>query len=48
MTKWIVVYLSGSVSYLCKWYGQHYEVEAEGTSMASLQRIADELNKQEP
>jgi hypothetical protein len=44
MTQWVVVFVSSSKAHLCKWYGDHYEVEAEGTSTSALKRIADELN----
>ena len=43
MPKWIVVYKSGSTSYLCKLYGEHYEIEAEGGSTA-IAKLAKELN----
>lgn len=43
MKKWVVVYLDAKTSYLAKWYGDHYEVEAFGDS-ESLKRLAGELN----
>lgn len=41
--KYIVVYVNSAKSYLCKLYGDHYEVEAEGNSTA-LKKLADALN----
>lgn len=43
MKAYIVVYVNSAKSYLCKSYGDHYEVEAEGESSA-LQRLATQLN----
>lgn len=43
MKKWAVVYKDTATSWLVKWYGDHYEVEASGETNA-LQKIADELN----
>lgn len=41
--KYIVVYVNAGKSYLCKLYGDHYEVEAEGDASA-LKRLAESLN----
>lgn len=41
--QYVVVYQGTSKSLLCKWYGDHYEVEAEGISSA-LQKLANALN----
>jgi hypothetical protein len=46
MPKWITVYKGGSTSYLCKWYGDHYEIEGEGPS-SSIKDIADRLNRED-
>jgi hypothetical protein len=44
MTKWIVVWVSASESLLCKWYGDHYEVEAKSGESQALKDIAGKLN----
>ncbi len=44
MEEYISVYKAGSTSYLCKRYGDHYEIEAEGGSSA-IKELADKLNK---
>ena len=44
MKTWTVVYVSSGLSYLCKWYGDHYEVEAEGKESGALKLIAAQLN----
>lgn len=46
MKKYVVVYKDTTTSFLCKWYGDHYEIEASGNTGA-LQRLADELNGDE-
>lgn len=43
MPPYAVVYVNSAKSYLCKWFGDHYEVEAEGENSA-LQRLATQLN----
>lgn len=43
MNKYIVVWVNSGKSLLCKRYGDHYEVEAEGQHTPLL-RMANELN----
>lgn len=46
MDEYISVYKAGSTSYLCKRYGDHYEIEAEGGS-STIKELVDKLNKGE-
>lgn len=43
MKLYIVVWVNSAKSLLCKSYGDHYEVEAEGQQEA-LKKLANQLN----
>lgn len=46
LPMYISVYKAGSNSYLCKKYGDHYEIEAEGGSSA-IKKLVVELNEKQ-
>lgn len=45
MKQYAVVYVDEGLSYLCKWYGDHYEVVAQHKSSNSLKDLATVLNE---